>query len=319
MIKKRIKNISETNNQYQTIEAAMNDFMKFKTAQGMSELTIRDYTKTFDRFMRVSSNTMGVDIIRKELLVFLTPLADASPAKFNRPYSNLNALFNWLIQQNAIEYNPLLSIGLKQKRDDGRIRCVEVESIKSMLDVIDLKVYAGLRDYILMLLMLDCGIRPCEAFRIEINDVDFKSGLLTIRKENAKTRTERILLLSATIIDLLQRIINVKPSEWNNKRVFCSCDGLPMHVIMFDKRLSVYSHKAGVKIRPYDLRHTFAIMYLRNNGNAFTLQKTMGHADLSMTKRYIGLSMNDLKEQHQKASPLQNIVKRNTRVNRLFK
>lgn len=77
----------------------------------------------------------------------------------------------------------------------------------------------------------------------------------------------------------------MKSSEWNNKLVFCSCDGLPMHVEMFDKRLAKYSQKAVAKVTPYDLRHTFAILYLRNNGNAFTLQKTMGHADLSMTKR----------------------------------
>jgi len=92
-----------------------------------------------------------------------------------------------------------------------------------------------------------------------------------------------------------------------------------MHVIMFDKRLSYYSRKAGVKITPYDLRHTFAILYLRNNGNAFTLQKTMGHADLSMTKRYLGISMDDLKEQHQKATPLHSIVRRNTRVRKIIK
>jgi site-specific recombinase XerD len=231
----------------------------------------------------------------------------------------MNTLFNWLVQQNAMEYNPLLAIGLRKKRDDGRIRCIEVDNIKALLNEIDLKTYAGLRDYTLILSMLDCGIRPCEAFRIEMDDIDFKSGQLTIRKEKAKTRTERVLPLSETILDLMQRILKVKPSEWNNDLVFCSCEGLQMHVTMFDKRLAYYSQKASVKVTPYDLRHTFAILYLRNNGNAFTLQKTMGHADLSMTKRYLGLSMNDLKEQHQKASPLQNIVMRNTRVQKLFR
>jgi DNA-binding HxlR family transcriptional regulator len=109
MIRKRIKFISEELNHYNTIQEAMDDFLKFKTAQGMSELTMRDYNKTFERFMRISSNVaMKSDIIKKELLEFLTPLSDASPAKFNRPYSNLNTLFNWLVQQNAIEYNGLV-------------------------------------------------------------------------------------------------------------------------------------------------------------------------------------------------------------------
>ncbi|NLO38087.1 MAG: tyrosine-type recombinase/integrase [Ruminiclostridium sp.] len=319
MQRKRMKNITEKGSHYTNLQEAMNDFLKFKTAQGMSELTMRDYHNTFERFMRIACNTLSPDILKQELLEFLTPLADASPAKFNRPYSNLNSFLNWLIFQGVIEINPLLSIGLKKKRDEGRIRCIDVKYIKVLLDVINLKTYAGLRDYILILLMLDCGIRPCEAFKIELKDIDYNNDFLTIRKENAKTRTERSLPLSSTILDLLARIYKLKPDEWNNSLVFCSCDGLPMHVIMFDKRLSYYSRKAGVKITPYDLRHTFAILYLRNNGNAFTLQKTMGHADLSMTKRYLGISMDDLKEQHQKATPLHSIVRRNTRVRKIIK
>ena len=203
MLRKRIKNISEEGSQFKSLQEAIAGFLKFKTAQGMSELTIRDYMNTFERFMRASSNTISQDTLKNELLTFLTPLAGASPAKFNRPYSNLNALFNWLIQQGAIQSNPLLTIGLKKKRDEGRIRCVEVEYIKAMLEVIDLKTYTGLRDYILILLMLDCGIRPCEAFRIELTDIDFNSELLTITKQNAKTRTERVLPLSETTLDLL--------------------------------------------------------------------------------------------------------------------
>lgn len=316
---KRIKNINERGNGYSTLQEAINEFLKVKKAQGMSELTMKDYYRTFNSYMKISSNTLKMSDLKSDLLSFLTPLSDASPAKFNRPYSNLNTLFNWLIQQNVYQDNPLKSIGLKKKKDEGRIRCVETDNIKTLLDVIDLKTYVGLRDYILMLLMLDCGIRPCEAFRMEIDDIDFISSTLRIRRENAKTRTERVLPLSGTTLDLLQRIIKIKPTEWNNDLVFCSYDGLPMHTRMFDKRLQKYSRKSGIKVTPYDLRHTFAVLYLRNNGNAFTLQKTMGHADLSMTKRYIGLSLTDLKEQHKKASPLQNIVKRNTRVNRLFK
>ncbi|MHB8062152.1 MAG: tyrosine-type recombinase/integrase [Ruminiclostridium sp.] len=199
MVTKRIKFISEESNHYNTIQEAMDDFLKFKTAQGMSELTLRDYNNTFERFMRKSNNEIKMDILKKELLEFLTLLSDASPAKFNRPYSNLNALFNWLVQQNIMEHNPLLSIGLKKKRDDGRIRCVEVDNIKALLNVIDLKTYSGLRDYNIILLMLDCGIRPCEAFRMEVDDIDFKSGLLTIRKENAKTRK---------CAGILERLIN---------------------------------------------------------------------------------------------------------------
>ncbi|MEW6065058.1 MAG: tyrosine-type recombinase/integrase [Bacillota bacterium] len=46
------------------------------------------------------------------------------------------------------------------------------------------------------------------------------------------------------------------------------------------------------------MRHAFASNYLRNSGHALALQRTLGHTDLSMTKRYVALSNNDLREQH---------------------
>lgn len=241
MDKKRIKNISERENQFSSFEAAVREFLKFKKAQGMAELTMKDYYRTFNSFMKVSSDSLDVNILKDELLNFLTTLSDASPAKFNRPFSNLNTFFNWLVFQKVYNDNPLLAIGLKKKRDDGRIRCIDAESIKTVIDIIDLKTYAGLRDYTIILLMLDCGIRPCEAFRIESGDIDFKNETLTIRKETAKTRTERVLPLSVTMLGLLQRVLQVKLKEWTNSLVFCSCDGLQMHTTMFDKRLAYYS------------------------------------------------------------------------------
>lgn len=161
----------------------MDDFLKLKTAQGVSELTLRDYNNTFKRFMRISGNEIKMDILKKELLEFLTLSSDASPAKFNRPYSNLNVLFNWLVQQNIMERNPLLSIGLKKKRGDERIHCVEVDNIKVLLNIIDMKTDSGLRDYNLIPLMLDCGIRPCEAFRIELTTLILKADYSPLEKK----------------------------------------------------------------------------------------------------------------------------------------
>lgn len=159
MTRKRIKNISEEGKQYTSFATATKYFLKFKKAQGMSELTMKDYYRTFCSYTKVSSDTLKVSALKEELLDFLTPLSDASPAKFNRPFSNLNTFFNWLVFQKVFDTNPLLSIGLIKKRDDGRIRCVETDSIKAVIDLIDLKTYTGLRDYAIILLMLVCGIR----------------------------------------------------------------------------------------------------------------------------------------------------------------
>lgn len=319
MKKKRVRIIESKEEEFLTLEEAMERFIRFKKTSGIADLTLRNYNSTFRRFMVVSENRLDVKVLEDDIMVFLTPLSDASPAKFNVPYSNLNALFNWLILQEVLESNPLKNLGLKKKKDEGNIRCIAVEDVKKLLNAIDLTSYAGIRDYTILLLILDCGIRPSEIFGLKIEDIDFDNKLVTISREIAKTRTKRVLPLTDTVIELLDKMIDLKPTEWFNDLVFCSYDGLQMHAIMFAKRLQVHSEKAKVKVTPYDLRHTFAILYLRNGGNVFTLQETMGHTDLRMTQRYLAISQDDMKDQHTKATPLQNIVQRNTRVNKLFK
>lgn len=55
-------------------------------------------------------------------------------------------------------------------------------------------------------------------------------------------------------------------------------------------RLKMYSKTLKTSIRPYNLRHAFALQFLRNGGHTLALQRTLGHTDLTMTKRYVALT-----------------------------
>jgi site-specific recombinase XerD len=69
-----------------------------------------------------------------------------------------------------------------------------------------------------------------------------------------------------------------------------------------------------VKVYPYMLRHTFATLFLRAEGNALALQRLMGHSTLDMTRRYVHLNEQDMKTQHAGASPMQRITGKRTRM-----
>jgi integrase/recombinase XerD len=60
----------------------------------------------------------------------------------------------------------------------------------------------------------------------------------------------------------------------------------------------------GVRISPHTLRHTFAVLYIRNGGDSFSLQEILGHSTLEMTRRYVNLASRDVAEQHKKFSPM---------------
>ena len=235
------------------------------------------------------------------------------PATYNLRLTYLKVFFQWCVGEGYIVQNPL--IGFKKRKAEGKTINISVDTLQKLINLPDKKTFAGFRDYALILLTLDCGIRPKEAFSLVATDINISSLEIYIRSETAKTRVSRTLPISPITAKAIKELLSAHHPGWDKSvRVFCSVDGKPMNRQAWGLRMKKYSNMLEYKITPYALRHAFALQFLRSGGHALALQRTLGHTDLSMTKRYVSLTQEDLKEQHRFASPLNVLLPQKNRV-----
>lgn len=299
----RMRKIVITSKEYtQNWESWMNDFLSLKRAEKKSNTTVNDYEYHIRQFFkRYPSGDL-----EKNLYDYLSE--DIALATFNLRLTYLKGFFNYLVNEYLISKNPLSKI--HRKKTEPRIVDIDIDILQKLLMLPDMTTYAGLRDKALICLTLDNGIRPKEAHQLRVDDFNKTYSQVIIRAEISKTGNQRILPITHTTVSLISKLISVRPKEWNSQIVlFASSDGTQLNKNTWRERMRKYSKMLDSKVVPYDLRHCFALNFLRNGGNALFLQKIMGHSDLAMTKKYIAATDEDLRKALQDASPLASFIK----------
>lgn len=295
-----------------TLEQVAECFLLVKEAQHTGEAAMQDYRNCLRRFIRESQNSIDYEKLECDTLRFFSAIPDTSPARYNKPFQNVNALFNWMVEQDYIAKSPIKVNKLHKRRDDGNIKPVEIEALQRFIEALDRKTYTGLRNYTVIMLMLDTGIRTKELLSLHDSDYSRTDKSLHIDKTVAKTRKSRTAYLSGRTATALEGFLRVKPDEWEDWLI-PNYEGHQLKVDHLDKSFAKHSEACGVKITPYQLRHSFATLFLKNGGDLFSLQHLMGHADLRITKRYTELDEDYIAGQHQSFSPVNLLTTKGTR------
>lgn len=280
-------------------------FLRVKQLENISEGTLKNYKSLFSKIDSRINQRLSYDDEDKlceQVLTFFTQINNYKASSYNTSVKQANCFFNYLIKRNKIKNNPLKLVGIRERKIEFNPRPCSTEDLKALLKTVDVRTYSGLRDYTAILLIADTGIRPSEAFKLEIRDVDFPTNIITIRKEVSKTRRERIIPVSTKVMIYIRALLKYNIDD---EFVFHTAQGNPMNVDTFQRRMEHYSDYSNTKITPYQLRHYFGTEYAKNDRcNILYLQKIMGHVDINMTRRYIKIDQEDLARNHKIASPI---------------
>jgi integrase/recombinase XerD len=159
-----------------------------------------------------------------------------------------------------------------------------------------------LRDLAIIKTMLDTGCRASEICGARRGDL--RGELLAVFGKGSKQR--RVPLGQSTLASV-QMYIETRPAEAPEAPLFMSDRHAPLTRHGLRLLLARLGQRASVAdCHPHRMRHTFALNYLMNGGDPYTLQAILGHSTMEMVKRYLRISEGNVLEKHQQAGPVKN-------------
>lgn len=225
-----------------------------------------------------------------------------------RTYGAIRCAFRFWKREGTLAENPMELIE-RPRRERTLIRPLSSEQAARLLEMPDARSSQGLRDRAMMALMLDSGLRVSEVLSVEASRIDWISCALTVMGKGRKERTVPFSARTGQILLEYARERTKRPTL--DPQFFLGRTGKKLERTKVRKLVVHYGKAAaieGVRVSPHTLRHTFAVLYVRNGGDTFSLQEILGHSTLEMTRRYVHLARRDVAEQHKKFSPMLSLL-----------
>jgi len=173
------------------------------------------------------------------------------------------------------------------------------EEMERLLRAPDKKTAAGYRDFALLLTFIDTNARLSELLNLDEKDVDLEGGYLRIMGKGGK---ERFAPIGYNLLRALSKYkMKYRPRPLGCEAFWLGEDGRRLTPNRVENMVRKYGKQVGLaRCYPHKLRHTASVLYLRNGGDVFSLQKKLGHSSLLMTRHYCNLADTDVKDMHMK-------------------
>jgi len=307
-------------NRYASLPALIQGYILHAEAARYSPSTIEQYAQIFRDFAASTQAATLVEIDVEDVENFFALKNDVSDATLAKYHTALCSLFTWALKQRFIDENIMHYV--ERPRPEQRvIEPFTEHEVRALLAACErTRVYArpgkapcnnsrptADRDIAIILTLIDTGLRASELCALRIQDIDLKKRELLAFGKGDK---ERLVFVDARTAQAVWTYLAAR--EPDNPRVdaplFVSTRtrrALDRHALR--RLLKRIGDRAGVPgVHPHKFRHNFAINYLRNRGDIFTLQQMLGHTSLDMVKRYLAIANVDVKTAHRRASPVAN-------------
>ena len=272
------------------VEAALDDYINEKSDELRPDTMrcYRSFVKCLREWLAVTCpNAQCCDFNRVLAVRFMDHInkdKGLSGRSYNNRLKQARAFFSWAVEKCYAKENPFVSIRVKREETKKRI-------------LIPAAVRARITDYFLLenpnylvlcQLVFSSLVRPKEAWRLKVSDIDLDGGYIFVGEDESKTHYSRIASLTPRLqSDLLRMLRDAKPSM----RLFGPGylpGAKPIRYQNFREDWTKMRKALGlpVEMQLYSLRDTGINEMLKSGIDPLTVMQHADHHDLSMTTRY---------------------------------
>jgi len=262
--------------------------------------------KKFRQYLLLNPKISFLSISKPQILDFLKYLYDDnSDISVSRILSALRGFYKFLIRQQIIKNNPWSQVK-NPKTSKKILEILDIEEVLKFLESIPTSTPSDIRDRTMFEILYGCGLRVSEITDLRIGSVDFDQKLLRFIGKGDK---ERIVPLGDTALLFLNEYIGSArgkiEKEKKTDHLFLNMRGVKLSRKGFWKILKKYADRAGIEknLYPHIFRHSFATHLLQRGADLRTVQKLLGHSNISTTEIYTNLTKEYLKDAYFKYHP----------------
>jgi len=269
-------------------------FKQHLIEDGKAKATISSYihdTTEFVNFLKGIDITFDGRMTRFQATSFRKHLVEAGfkPRTINKNVNSIRCFGQFLIKRREMVENVVEPKKDKVRIAEGSNKRVEVFSekeIEQMLFFVNGSKDIGLRNKLIIYILIYTGVRVTELVDIKCKDVDLLTMQLRVMGKGMKERT---IPLKPEVAEVLREYLNTKRKNCkfaDSDYLLISQRTRHMHRDAINKMLKVMADKLNVNIFPHKFRHTFCSRLISLGVPISTVAKLAGHANIQTTAEF---------------------------------
>lgn len=292
----------------------IDDFLDMMRAEiGASENTVDAYRRDLEHFFENCPKTVK-QIAADDIALYVQKLNKQYAAKsVARKVSTLRDFFKFLYSEKEISTNPTANISAP-KQEKPLPKFLTSQEVRMLMETAQKQNSMAFQRMAVMLeLMYACGLRVSELIGLPENCINFDKRQILVRGKGSKERlipiADSAVKMIVDYFDLRQEFIRGRKSIWLFPSKQSACGHITRSA--FFKNIKEVAVLAGIspeRVSPHVLRHSFATHLLHNGADLRSVQKMLGHADISTTEIYTHIMSSELLDEVRTKHPLSRLT-----------